>query len=411
MKYIDLNQDIARQIVVDREKGCFLGQVSTVLLKDGKTIVAVYPKGHGRGSIVEKISRDGGKTWSDRMALPESFVTSMEVPTIFRLQDTQGKERLMLFSGYYPIRRAVSEDGGITWSDLEQLSDFGGICAMGDVVALGESGRYMALFHDDGNALYGGDFSEKHTFRRFTDHSRHKYMRLVSKRQSDGAFGEAEQHIFVDGDRSVAECNGQDIYEVCFGHVDQGVNFHINKLFTEDGGLTWSEPQTIARHAKAHLCEPGAIRLQNGDIAVLMRENSRKFNSFIMFSQDNGQTFTKPVELPDCLTGDRHVCRRLKDGRIAVTFRDYHPNSDTRGDWMLWIGTDEDLYGGREGEYVFRLKDNLPNDFGWDADCAYAGFHVLEDGTLVLISYGHWEAGEPAFILAIHLHPDEFDAV
>ena len=34
-----------------------------------------------------------------------------------------------------------------------------------------------------------------------------------------------------------------------------------------------------------------------------------------------------------------------------------------------------------------------------------------EDGTLVLISYGHWEAGEPAFILAIHLHPDEFDAV
>jgi hypothetical protein len=38
-----------------------------VLLEDGRTILAVYPKGHGRGAIVMKRSTDGGprETGSD----------------------------------------------------------------------------------------------------------------------------------------------------------------------------------------------------------------------------------------------------------------------------------------------------------------------------------------------------------
>ena len=130
MKFIDLDKDTARFLTVDREDGQFLGQVSSVLLEDGKTVIAVYPKGHGRGSIVGKISRDGGSSWSERLALPESFITSMEVPTLYRLTDAHGKERLWLYSGYYPIRGALSEDNGESWTDLEQLFDHGGICAM-----------------------------------------------------------------------------------------------------------------------------------------------------------------------------------------------------------------------------------------------------------------------------------------
>jgi hypothetical protein len=76
---------------------------------------------------------------------------------------------------------------------------------------------------------------------------------------------------------------------------------------------------------------------------------------------------------------------------------------------MLWVGTDTDLLNGNTGQYLFRLKDNLPNASGWAADCAYAGFHVLPDDTMVLITYGHWDAGEEAYVIALKLNLKEFD--
>ena len=64
---LDLADQKQRQVVVDREPGQYLGHPTTVLLEDGKTILAVYPKGHGKGAIVLKRSTDGGLTWSDRL--------------------------------------------------------------------------------------------------------------------------------------------------------------------------------------------------------------------------------------------------------------------------------------------------------------------------------------------------------
>src|SRR3990167_4744403 len=63
---IDLADQKQRQVVVDREPGQYLGHPTTVLLEDSKTLLCVYPKGHGRGAIVYKRSNDGGLTWSDR---------------------------------------------------------------------------------------------------------------------------------------------------------------------------------------------------------------------------------------------------------------------------------------------------------------------------------------------------------
>ncbi len=72
---LDLDPDAARQVVVDREAGQYLGHPTTVLLEDGKTILCVYPKGHGGGAIVYKRSEDGGRTWSDRLPVPGSWST------------------------------------------------------------------------------------------------------------------------------------------------------------------------------------------------------------------------------------------------------------------------------------------------------------------------------------------------
>lgn len=339
---IDLAHETHRQIVVDREAGQYLGHPTTVLLEDNRTIIAVYPKGHGRGAIVMKKSTDGGLTWSDRLPLPENWATSQEVPTLYRVVDAQGVRRLIMFSGLYPIRMAVSQDDGQTWTPLQPIGDFGGVVAMSSLVRL-KNGDYMALFHDDG-----------------------RFLRGAGKR----------------------------------------VKFQVFKTISKDGGLTWGQPEGVTEHATAHLCEPGAIRSPDGGrIAVLLRENSRKHNSFVVFSDDEGKTWSEPVELPGALTGDRHTGRYAPDGRLFVTFRDTTHESPTKGDWVGWVGTYEDIVGGREGQYRVRLMDNHKS-----ADCAYPGLELLPDGTFVTTTYGHWIEGELPFIVSVRFTLEEIDA-
>src|SRR6188768_957462 len=90
---VDISGEKQRQVVVDREAGQYLGHPTTVLLEDGKTMLIVYPKGHGRGAIVYQRSSDGGRTWSGRLPTPKSWATSLEVPTLHRVIDAAGKKR------------------------------------------------------------------------------------------------------------------------------------------------------------------------------------------------------------------------------------------------------------------------------------------------------------------------------
>ncbi|MCD6051032.1 MAG: BNR/Asp-box repeat protein, partial [Verrucomicrobia bacterium] len=55
---IDLAANTQRQVIVDREPGQYLGHPTTLLLEDNKTMLIVYPKGHGSGPIMYKRSTD-----------------------------------------------------------------------------------------------------------------------------------------------------------------------------------------------------------------------------------------------------------------------------------------------------------------------------------------------------------------
>ncbi len=344
--FIDLADQTHRQVVVDREEGQYLGHPTTVLLEDNRTIITVYPKGHGRGAIVKKRSIDAGLTWSERLSVPENWATSLEVPTIHRVIGPDGAKRLILFSGLYPTRLAVSEDDGTSWSSLKPVGEWGGIVVMGSVVELKTGpGHYMAMFHDDGRFFQEG------------------------------------------GERT-------------------GI-FTLYKTFSMDGGLSWSFPEAICHNDSIHLCEPGVIRSPDEkQLAALLRENSRTRNSHVIFSNDEGKSWSVPRELPGALTGDRHTGKYAPDGRLLISFRDTAHETPTQGDWVAWVGTYQDIVKGREGQYRVRLMDNTHR---WD--CAYPGVEVLPDGTFVLTTYGHWIQDESPFVVSVRLKLDELDAM
>jgi hypothetical protein len=352
IRAIDLAAEHERQVVVDREPGQYLGHPTTVLLEDGKTVLCVYPRGHGRGAICLKKSTDGGLTWSERLPVPKSWATSKETPTVHRVVDAAGTKRLILFSGLHPARMSVSNDDGSTWSELEPLGDWGGIVVMGAVVAVrtGADGRregeYLALFHDDG--------------RFFTPQSR----------------------------------------------PEKPVRFTLYATRSTDGGLTWGRPEAIQSSSDVHLCEPGVVRSPDGGtLAMLLRENRRRKNSHVMFSADEGRTWSEPRELPRALTGDRHVGVYAPDGRLFISFRDTAKDSPTAGDWVAWVGTWTDIANGRDGQYMVRLMDNTKG-----GDCAYPGVEVLPDGMILATTYGHWERGKEPYVVAVRLKLDELDA-
>ncbi|MCK5001022.1 MAG: hypothetical protein KAS23_15875, partial [Anaerohalosphaera sp.] len=67
---VDMDQ-LHRQVEVDKEDGVYLAHPTTVLLEDGYTMLAVYPRGsHARGECVIKRSIDGGLTWGNRLGFP-----------------------------------------------------------------------------------------------------------------------------------------------------------------------------------------------------------------------------------------------------------------------------------------------------------------------------------------------------
>ncbi len=349
VRNIDLTDQTDRQVVVDREKGQYLGHPTTVLLEDGKTMLCVYPKGHGKGGIVYKRSSDGGKTWTDRLPTPESWATSKEVPTMHRVIDAKGKKRIIMWSGLYPARLSVTEDDGTNWSELAPVGDWGGIVVMGTVIDLKTGpGHYMAFFHDDGRFM------------------------TPKPDQKDP------------------------------------IVFTLFTTTSTDGGLTWAVPKAIYESSDVHLCEPGALRSPDGkQIAVLLRENARRKNTHIIFSDDEGKTWTAPREVPASLNGDRHTAKYTEDGRLFISFRSNSPKGSKgpyEDDWVAWVGTYKDLVENRPGQYHVRLKDNHKG-----ADCAYPGVELLPDDTVVTTTYGHWEKGAEPYILSVRLKLGELD--
>ncbi len=354
------------QTVVDYGEG-YLGHPDSVLLKNGD-ILTFFPKGHGKGAALSRRSTDGGVTYIDGVKNPpKSWEGSRETPTVYRLQfnNPETPDKLLLVCGNPKwgmepttggFNCSLSEDEGETWTEFELFyKGMNTIVAMASLTRLKENGefvdKWMALFHD----------------RKF-----HNYKTILS--------------------------------------------------FDKDGKMQWSEPEKYFSNYRkiekgSNMCEVECVRSDGGtgdEICLLTRSNTKKINSLITFSRDEGKTWSEPVELPAALNGERHKADYLPDGRLIITFRSierdpaknqkFKENGHERRDWysegwIAWVGTYDDLKNGREGQYRIKIAHTYLNyqdkpDIVANGDCGYCGNVVLQDGTFVTSTYGIFTADE-----------------
>ena len=320
---VDLSQETGRQTVIAAgTPEVYQGHPTTVLMPDGKTIFAVWCVNHGGKAGPMARSDDGGKTWTRLDAsLPPGFSKHENCPSIYRMTDSQGKERLWVFSAWIgrfglPMPSIMSEDGGKTWKEMPPLGEkFRCVMTFSSIVRL-KDGAYLGLYH----------------------------------RGPDGK------------DRAPLE---------------------VFQTLTKDGGLSWSEPRVVAKVDGKNPCEPFVFRSPDGsELCALLRENTHKGYSLMMFSQDEGATWSTPKDTPWGLTGDRHMGVQTKDERLVIAFRDQAPESPTKGHFVAWVGTYSDIKQGKPGQYRIKLLHGHKL-----FDLGYPGVELLPDGTIVASTY------------------------
>jgi hypothetical protein len=110
---------------------------------------------------------------------------------------------------------------------------------------------------------------------------------------------------------------------------------------SENGGKTWKKNATIAHDGYHFFCEGALVILDGGEkLACVMRENHKGgIPGFVAFSNDNGNTWSKPRRLPFAL--DRPYAKQLNDGRVLVTGRNVNGGLGT----YAWYGNLEDEAG------------------------------------------------------------------
>jgi hypothetical protein len=271
------------------------GHPTTVLMEDGRTMVCTWSEGHGGKAAYIGFSHDGGLTWH-HSAAPKEWEGLINCPSIYRLTDQAGKERLFVFATidtgrtYRNMAYSVSEDGGKSWTPVKDLG-MPCIMAFTSIIRL-KNGDYLGMYHR-GNS---------------------------------------------DKDR---------------------IPLKLWQAVSHDGGLTWDAPVLAGEMEDRSPCEPCVFRSPDGKTLIcLARENQRKGCSLYMGSKDEGQTWTTLREAPWGLTGDRHVLRYLPDGRIICVFRDMAPLSPTKGHFVAWVGTYLDFTNGLSGQYKVKLLHN-----------------------------------------------------
>lgn len=361
----------------------YQGHPDSVLLDNGNILVA-FPKSHGRAETIMMISTDGGLTYTDIFNAdnpkPDSFYHTEETPTIYKLDFTDGTQKLITISGR-PSWADQPGDKGEGWDAAISAS-------------LDENGKCDGLEWSEHENFYGPNAV------------REEYKREAGAEKYDAV-------VAMSSLTQMKDENGNYI-DKWMGTYHDDRNFTVYKTFltfNEDGSMEWSEPERLLGQndeyreveSREDFCEVEIIHSPDGnELAALFRVNQKYTYSYVSFSTDEGETWSEPQTVSAELTGERHKAEYdATTGKLIITmrsinFRDNNPNLGwTSRGWVAWIGDYEDLKKGEEGcgdmlvklAHTYGTSGTEITEFA-NADTGYAGLVVLADGTVVTTSYG-----------------------
>jgi len=346
---LDISSDSVRQVIIAQgTPEIRQGHPHTILMPDGETIFAIWTVGHGGPCGQLKKSSDGGKTWSEMLEVPDNWKQHANCPPLYLLPDKQGNERLFTFVNRgpygYKMYRSVSEDAGNTWSPFEPV-----------------------LVESSSDTLIADVMP---------------FTAIVP---------------IENGQKLLGVTNIRRPYE-------GGRTNILAQSYSNDGGFTWSHWRIILDLGHPHVpCEPEIVRSPDGkQLLMLIRENNRDFNSWIMLSDNEGKTWSEPYQATASVTMDRHQAHYSPDGRLVIVGRDVAENSPSKGHFAAWVGTYQDLVEGREGQYRVKLLHSYKTT-------EYPGLEVLPDGTFVATTSVGYRPGENYSVVSTQFKLEEFD--
>ena len=342
----DLADDIRRQVVIARgTEDVYQGHPTTVLMPDGKTIICVWCINHGGHGGPLARSNDGGLTWQGQETT-DDWQRVHNCPSIYLLTDSGGRQRLCVFAARADGDRTMQQ----TYSE--------------------DVGYTWSSFSSI------GDFPCIMAFTSIIQLKSGDYLGLYPRGKDD----------------------------------QDATPLKMWQSRSRDGGLTWERPtlfcQDVARGRDPD--EPELLRAPDGEqMLCLFRENLRKGHSLMWVSDDEGASWSDLRETPWGLTGDRHKARYAHDGRLVVAFRDMAPESPSKGSFLAWVGTYEDIIAGRPGQYRLKL---LHQHGPHTSDCGYPGLELLPDGTFIATTYVKYRTGsEQNSVVSVRFRLDEMD--
>lgn len=330
----------------------YLGQPDLVMLNDEKTLFSVYPVGHGAGEIVMQVSKDKGQTWKEFSRSPKSWRGSLETPTLYQLNRTTGEELIILISGCPNWKNNTS------------------------------GGWQTSLSADKGDSW--GEFRKHHTV------------------HSDG--GQNFTNVAMSSLIQLKDESGADTDQwLGVYHNEDFVNYKTILSFDADGQEVWSKPVPMLSEFRkiekeCQICEIGFFRSPDGSkIVGLGRTQSHAHRSVIFYSEDEGNTWSRPNYLSEDLHGERHkAVYDPKSGRLVVTFREIFMWKEkeevnwTAGNWAAWVGSFDQLMNGGPGDCKLILAEDFTQS-PKSGDTGYAGIVADSDGKFILHSYGHFD--------------------
>lgn len=345
LPWVDISGEKDRQVVIAAgTPELYNGHPTTVFFDDGKTMFCTWSRGHGGEAAFLSFSYDAGLTWHNQKA-PKEWKGLINCPSAYLLKDKAGKQRLFVF--------ATVDVGGVYREMAYSCSEDGGK-TWSKVKRLGMP---CVMAFTSIVQLSNGD-----------------YLGMYHR-----------------------------------GNSDQDRNpLKLWQSVSHDGGLTWDEPALVGEMTDRSPCEPCVFYSPNGKVLVCVaRENRRKGCSLMMYSHDEGKTWTPLQETPWGLTGDRHMVKVLPDGRYIFVFRDMAPGSPTKGHFVAYVTSYMELSNGLSGQYRIKLLHNYHG-----ADCGYPGLALLPDGTIVATTYLKYRPGpEKHSVVSVRFKIEETDSM